>query len=78
MLVVSRKNNEGILLINRQTGERISFTLIRATSDRCRVGIEATQDWNILRTPEHLDEAGNPTSHPNEDKETPNVEAEQA
>lgn len=69
MLVVSRKRDEGLVLIHRQTKERIEILVTNVSgNDRCRLGIEASQEWKILRTPEHLDEAGNPIPNPLDEK----------
>lgn len=68
MLVVSRKRNEGIVLINSTTKERIEILMASVQgAERCRLGIEASQEWKILRTPEHTDASGNPI--PQEEKE---------
>lgn len=64
MLVCSRKRNEGFVLVNVLTGERIEMLMTDVRgAERCRVGITAGQDWRILRWPEHFDENKNPLPH---------------
>ncbi len=58
MLCLSRKQDEGIELIHQQIGERIHVFVNEIQGNRVQVGIEAGQQWKILRD-ELLDDQGN-------------------
>ena len=44
MLVITRKNNEGLRI-----GENISITVVETSKDRVKIGIEAPSDVRIIR-----------------------------
>lgn len=48
MLVVTRKNNEGVVVVNRQTGEVIKIRVLLLT-EKIKVGIDAPEKFEIIR-----------------------------
>lgn len=50
MLVLSRRDKESITVTNEQTGEQIVFTLLRSIGGNSRIGIDAPDDYRIVRT----------------------------
>ena len=49
MLVLSRKRGQRIYLHNKKTGERIEIMVVRLTREVARIGVEADQEWVIVR-----------------------------
>jgi len=49
MLCLSRKQDEGVTIQNKQTGEVIHLLILDTTTGRVRIGIEASSEWKILR-----------------------------
>lgn len=68
MLVLSRKKNEGLVLYNLKTKEQIKLMVTDVRGDRCQLGLDASQDWKILRLPDHLDDFNELTSTPLEEE----------
>lgn len=48
MLIITRKSGEGVYI-----GEDISVTVIEASKDKVRLGIDAPRDVKIIRTELH-------------------------
>lgn len=49
MLVLSRKEDQTIVLIHQRTGERIELMITALNGSRVSIGIEASQEWKTLR-----------------------------
>lgn len=61
MLVLSRSQEEQLLLRNNQTGEEIWITCVSVRRNATRIGIEAGEHWDIargelLKPPTRIDE----------------------
>lgn len=49
MLVLSRKEDQGILIRNASTGETIEVFILRSKNGRVSVGVDASQEFEISR-----------------------------
>ena len=49
MLVVTRKDGESLVIIDRQTGAHAKITLVRTKPHTAKIGVEAPPEWLVLR-----------------------------
>lgn len=56
MLVLSRKRGQRIYLVHKETRERIEIMLVRLGHEAARIGVEADQEWVIVREEVPLNE----------------------
>jgi carbon storage regulator CsrA len=49
MLVVTRKEQESVIITDTRTGEEIKVILVNMYSNAVRIGVEASHDYKILR-----------------------------
>jgi carbon storage regulator CsrA len=49
MLVLTRKENELIYIVNDETGDVVTVSINEVRSDRVKVGIQADQKYKIIR-----------------------------
>ncbi len=50
MLVLRRKEQQGITITNRRTGETIRVVVVKNSSDGTSIGVEASDDYRIVRS----------------------------
>lgn len=57
MLVLSRKPGQRVFLVHKETRERIEIMLVRLGPKSARIGVEADQEWVIVREEVPLNES---------------------
>lgn len=60
MLVLSRKEEQGILIRNASTGETIEVFILRSKNGRVSVGVDASKEFEISR----IEKTKTPTREP--------------
>jgi carbon storage regulator CsrA len=56
MLILTRKNNEGVVVLDEEGQILVSFTVLKTTQGKAQVGIDALPAIKILRDELYLGE----------------------